>query len=82
MPECITYKDCNKQDISPEDMLRLLIRTDENGCPALAVKVQTAAGEECTPHVTCSDQGLTWQDLFFLIVTIDDNGCPMIRVIE
>ena len=79
---CETYKECDNPGVSPEDMLRLLIRTDSNGCPALAVQIGTAASAECTPHVDCGDQGLSWRDLFFLIVGVDSEGCPVIRVIE
>lgn len=80
---CTYYKDtCDEQSITPEDMLRLLIRTDENGCPAIAIKTGTAASSECTPHVTCSDQGLSWKDLFFLLIDVDSEGCPVLRTIE
>lgn len=80
---CTYYKDtCDEQSITPEDMLRKLIRTDSNGCPALAIKPGVAASIECTPHVDCDDQGLSWKDLFFLLVDIDANGCPVIRTIE
>ena len=66
---------------TPEDVLRLLIRTDSNGCAAIATKVVTGASVECTPHVDCGDQGLTWQDLVMILIGTDGNGCAALRTI-
>lgn len=68
--------------MTPEDVLRLLVKTDSNGCPALNTKLVTGASINCTPFVTCPKQDLTWQDLVMLLIAKDGNNCPAVRVIE
>lgn len=65
---------------TPEDVLRLLVKTDANGCPALNTKVVTGP-TACTPFVTCPTQDLTWEDLIMLLIGTDANGCPAVRVL-
>lgn len=79
---CETYTDCDNKELSPDDMLRLLIRTDSNGCPALAIIPGLALDTTCDTNITCTNSNLSWKDLFFLIVGIDENGCPAIRTVE
>lgn len=35
VPVCTPYVDCTKQSLSTEDLIRLLIKVDSNGCAAL-----------------------------------------------
>lgn len=67
---------------SPEDVLRMLVKVDSNGCPALNTKIVIGASNACTTFVTCPTQDLTWQDLIMLLIGTDDNGCPAVRVID
>lgn len=69
--------------MTPEDVLRMLVREDSNGCPALNTKVVTAASAACTPYVDCGDKkALSWQDLVMLLIGTDGSGCPAVRVID
>lgn len=80
---CDQFFDCDDQGLTPEDVLRKLIRTDANGCPAINVKVVTASESNCTTYVDCaSKQALTWKDLVMLIVGVDENGCPAVKIID
>lgn len=68
--------------MTPEDVLRKLIQTDTNGCPALNTKVVTASSSTCETNITCDNKELSWQDLVMLLIGTDDNGCPAVRVID
>lgn len=39
MPDCGDITTCDTANLSLDDLLRKLIQTDENGCPAIKVKV-------------------------------------------
>lgn len=52
-------------DITPEDVLRAILRTDGDGNYALAVNDLTASGDWISA-ADCQD-GLTWKDIVLLI---------------
>lgn len=79
---CDQFFDCDDKGLTPEDVLRKLIRTDANGCPAINVKVVTASESTCETYITCDNQSLTWKDLALLLVGVDENGCPALKIID
>lgn len=73
---------CSNNDLTPEDVLSKLIKTDTNGCPALNTKLVTRANNTCSDYITCSNQDITWKDLVLLLIGTDVNGCAAVRVID
>lgn len=69
------------QLLSPEQILRLLMRMDDDGCVAYAaVQVDEGVGP-CELFLDCDNAELAAKQLFFSLLQYDGTGCPRIRVI-
>lgn len=68
-------------NITPDQLLRQLIRQDENGCWGLAVKQVDGSSGDCTTKIDCDNIQLSWKQLVLSIIYFDPDACPAVRVI-
>lgn len=68
-------------DLTPSQLLRMLVRVDENGCFALAVKQIEDSTGDCTQFVDCDLKGLSWQQMVMSLIYFDEAACPAVRVL-
>lgn len=68
-------------NLTPSQLLRMLIRQDQNGCLAVAVKQVTAPSNNCDTFVDCDNSELAWKQIVMSLIYFDPDNCPAIRVI-
>ena len=72
---------CGFTDLSPEQVLRLILRRDLDGCLAFAVKQVENSQDTCDLFLDCDNNEIAAQQLFYRLLYFDNQGCPAIRVV-
>lgn len=76
---------CDEKGITPEQILRRVVRLSADGCPALSIAAVAGLGD-CEPFFECGPTGgpspqMSWRQLFMAMTGFNQNGCLSVKAI-